>query len=281
MSDRDCDCDSLLNCNVEYLKAIVYDDLFDEKTNKCTDYKLIMFKLTEARNAFFLFQSALFNFIKDCTLLKQKIREDTSGNDLESLRYEYIGLLNTLINQIAVSMRKKIKDDNSVLISFEVPMTQASKTIENIQNIWPTNVVYTDVTGVNTLIVNLPSVSIYLTASLQLQVKFINNKSVNYSNLLYDNSHIKTHCSKDVEIFIRNITPELEFNGSHYTFRDAEHMNNILEDLINYNCDDNITTHQMKDVVDRLEGICNNIVNSHRSVVQKIKTEKIIESQLK
>ena len=62
-----------------------------------------------------------------------------------------------------------------------------------------------------------------------------------------------------------------------YGFSDSEHANYILEDLINYYCDINIDTHNLKDVVDRLEGIILSIANSHRSIIQKIKTEKIAE----
>jgi|SaaInlV_150m_DNA_4_1039716.scaffolds.fasta_scaffold05151_4 hypothetical protein len=279
-----CDCNAkdttsvkCTQCNYNYLKPITYDDLFDEKSNKCTDYNLIIKKLTEARNSFFLFQTAIYNFINDCTRLKQKIRDDNSGNDLKSLTFDYIVLMNNLIAEIALGMRKKIKEDNMVLLNFEVPITQANKTIEDIQNLWPTNIIYTDTANVDTLIASLPSVTVYLTESMQLQVKIISPKSLSYSNLCFDNSYVKSHQTKLNDVFIKNMTPELELIDTTYGFSDSEHANYILEDLINYYCDINIDTHNLKDVVDRLEGIILSIANSHRSIIQKIKTEKIAE----
>ena len=273
-----CNCDNSLDeCYVEYLKPIRYEQLFDQKSNRCTDYNLIVDKLTKARNAYFMIQSAIYNFVKDCTNLKQRIRDDTSGNDLSSLQYDYVSLINDLIRQIALEMRKKIKDDNSVLLSFEAPYTQGNKTIENIQNIWPTNIVHTDDTGVDTLITSLPAVILYLRDNFQLQIKIIAPKNVGYTNLMFDNRHLGNQCSKDNEIFIKNLTPELAFNGTQYGFTDSEHANGLFEDIINYNCDSNIVTHQLKDVVDRLNSICTSLINSHRTIVQKIKTEKLVE----
>ena len=53
-------------CKFDYLKPISYDDLFDDRSkNKCTDYQLVLDKLTEARSAFFGFQAGIYNFIKD------------------------------------------------------------------------------------------------------------------------------------------------------------------------------------------------------------------------
>ena len=276
-NNRKCDCRHKNEYTLAYLKPITYDDLFDEKSNKCTDYNLIIKKLTEARNSFFMFQAAIYNFINDCTCLKQKIREDNSGNDIMSLTFDYMTLLNNLIGEIALGMRKKIKDDNTVLLNFEVPITQGSKSIEDIQNLWSTSIVYTDCANVDTLIVSLPSVTIYLTERMQLQVKIIYPKSLSYNNLSFDNSYVKSHQTKLNDIFIKNLTPELEKVGSFYGFNNSEHASYILDDLINYHSDSNINTHELKAVVDRLEGIILSIGNSHRSIIQKIKTEKIAE----
>jgi hypothetical protein len=113
------------NCKFDYLKPISYDDLFDDHSkNKCTDYQLVLDKLTEARSAFFGFQAGIYNFIKDCTKLQQKIRNDISDNDLNSIKYEYIVLLNNLISNVAISLRKKMESDHFILINFEVPPTQ-------------------------------------------------------------------------------------------------------------------------------------------------------------
>jgi hypothetical protein len=224
-----------------------------------------------------MIQSAIYNFVKDCTNLKQRIRDDTSGNELTSLQYNYISLINGFISQVAVEMRKKIMDDNSILLSFEAPMTQGTKTIENIQNIWPTNIVYTDHTGVDTLITTLPSVTLYLCENFQLQIKIISPKGVSYTNLMFDNRHISNQCTKNNDIFIKNLTPQLAFDGNQYGFLNSDHANDLFEDIINYDCDNNITTHDLKDVVDRIETICTSLVNSHRTIVQKVKTEKLVE----
>lgn len=279
-----CECDdnrSILDCKLDYLKPITYDDLFDEKSNKCTDYNLIVKKLTEARNAFFIFQTSIYNFINDCTRLKQKIREDISGNDLHSLTHEYKVLLYNLITEIALGMRKKIKEDNSILISFEVPVTQPNRNIDNIQNLWPTNIVYTDDGGVDTLITSIPSVILYLTVDLQLQVRFSTPTGISYSNLTFDSTYIKSQACKSNDVYTKNMTPSLIAIDSTYGFVNSDHANNIFEDLINYNNDCNILTHNLKDVVARLDGIVLSIENSYRSIVQKIKTEKFVAQNKK
>ena len=272
MSSSNCD------CNYDYLKPITYDDLFDETSKKCTDYELIIAKLTEARSSFFLFQASIFNFINDCTRLKQKVREDLSGNDLLSITYEYKVLLNNLIAEIALAMRKKMKQDNSILLNFEVPTTITNKTVEDIQTLWPTNIVYSDIAGVDTLIISLPSVIIYLRENFQLQVKITTPKGLSYTNLTFDNTYIKSHNSKANDNFIKNMTPELSVSGTIYGFKDTENANDIFDDLINYHCDDSIFTHNLKEVIERLNGIMLSIENAHRSIIQKIKTEKINET---
>lgn len=266
------------DCNYDYLKPITYDDLFDEKSKKCTDYELIIAKLTEARSSYFLFQASIFNFVNDCIRLKQKVKEDISGNDLVSLTYEYKVLLNNLIAEIALSMRKKMKQDNSILLNFEVPTTVVNKTIEDVQTLWPTNIVYTDSGGVDTLIISLPSVIVYLRKNFQLQVKITTPKGLTYSNLIFDNTYIKTYSSKANDNFIKNMTPEIPSNGTSFQFSSSENANDVFDDLINYYCDDDIFTHNLKDVVERLNGIILSIENAHRSIIQKIKTEKLNET---
>jgi hypothetical protein len=269
------------SCNFDYLKPISYDDLFDDKSkNKCNDYQLILDKLTEARNAFFGFQASLYNFIKDCTKLQQKIRHDISDNDLESLKYDYIVLINNLISAIAISLRKKMEGDHFILINFEVPQTQIGKTIEDLQNLPSTNIVYSDNNNtVDTLIISIPSVCLYMKENYQLQVKFVYPKSLSYNNLSYEKIYIKAYRSKQNEVFIKNIIPELQclnYQKKHYGFSSSENANNILEDIINYDTDTSIFTHQLHDVLDRLEGIILLIENTHRTIIQKIKTEQIV-----
>ena len=272
-----CTCkeESLDECISDYLKPITYDDLFDEKSNKCSDYNLIIKKLTEVRMSFFAFHAAICNFIGDCTKLKQKARDDISGSDLLSLKYDYQVLLNTLITTVAMNMRKKIKDDNFVLINFEVPPTRPGKTIENSQNIWPTDIIYTDSGGIDTLVVSIPTVTLYLCCNLQLQVKITTPKGISYSNITYENTYVKSHRQKENESFIRNLTPELLLHNGEYEFRDAENANEILDDIINYSTDENILSHNLKDVIERINSICTCIENAHRTIIQKIKTEKM------
>ena len=152
--------ESYAECTTEYLDPISYDELFDEKSNKCTDYNLLIKKLEYSRNAYFSFHTAICNFIGDCTKLKQKARDDISGNDLFSLKYDYQILLQNMITNVAAGMRKKIRDDNTILVNFEVPSTRPSKSIEHSQTMWPTDIIYTDTGGVDTLIASLPRQSI-------------------------------------------------------------------------------------------------------------------------
>lgn len=273
------------NCSFDYLKPISYDDLFDDRTkNKCADYQLVLDKLTEARNAFFGFQVGLYNFIKDCTKLQQKIRDDISGNDLNSLKYEYIVLLNNLITNVAISLRKKMESDNFILINFEVPQTQYGKSIEDLHNLPSTNIFYSDNNGtIDTLITFIPSVCLYLKENYQLQVKFAYPKSISYNNLSYEKTYIKIFRSRELEVFSKNITPELNVLNVReglYGFTDSDYAFNILEDIINYDIDKSIYTHQLNDVIERLDGIILSIENTHRTIVQKIKTEKLVQNKL-
>ena len=77
------------------------------------------------------------------------------------------------------------------------------------------------------------------------------------------------------------MTPALEYNNNIYGFINSDHANNIFEDLINYNNDRNILSHNLKDVVARLDGIVLSIENSYRSIIQKIKTEKFVAQNKK
>ena len=273
------------NCKFDYLKPISYDDLFDDRSkNKCTDYQLILDKLTEARSAFFGFQAGIYNFIKDCTKLQQKIRCDVSGNDLSSIKYDFIVLLNSLISNVAISLRKKMETDHFILINFEVPQTQAGKTIEDLHTIPSTNIIFSDNNGsVDTLIAFIPSVCLYMRENYQIQVKFVYPKSVSYNNLSFEKTYIKAFRTKDAEIFCKNLTPELELLNQReniYGFSNSETAHNIFEDIINYDVDQSIFTHQLNDVIERLDGIILSLENTHRTIIQKIKTEKLMENSL-
>jgi hypothetical protein len=273
------------SCKFDYLKPISYDDLFDDRSkNKCTDYQLVLDKLTEARSAFFGFQAGIYNFIKDCTKLQQKIRNDISGNDLNSLKYEYMVLLNNLISNVAISLRKKMESDNFILINFEVPPTQSGKSIDDMQVLPPTNIIFSNNGGtIDTLIANIPSVLLYLKENYQIQVKFVYPRSVSYSNLSFEKTYIKSFRSKCSESFVRNMTPELALINCReglYGFSSSEFAFDILEDIINYDNDKAILTHQLEDVIDRLDGIILSIENTHRTIIQKVKTEKLVENNL-
>ena len=272
-------------CKFDYLKPISYDDLFDDRSkNKCSDYQLVLDKLTEARSAFFGFQAGIYNFIRDCTKLQQKIRNDVSGNDLNSLKYEYIVLINNLISNVAISLRKKMETDHFILINFEVPQTQVGKTIEDLHNLPSTNIIYSDNNGaIDTLITFIPSVCLYMKENYQLQVKFVYPKTISYNNLSFEKTYIKAFRSKELEIYSRNITPELELLNQRehiFGFSSSEAANNLFEDIINYDTDQSIFTHQLNDVVERLDGIILSIENTHRTIIQKIKTEKIVENNI-
>ncbi len=272
-------------CKFDYLKPISYDDLFDDRSkNKCTDYQLVLDKLTEARSAFFGFQAGIYNFIKDCTKLQQKIRNDVSGNDLNSLKYEYMVLLNNLISNVAISLRKKMESDHFILINFEVPPTQTGKTIDDMQTLPATNIIFSNNNGtIETLIANIPSVLLYLKDNYQLQVKFVYPKSVSYNNLSFEKTYIKSFRPKSSESFVRNMTPELALINCReglYGFNSSDFAFDILEDIINYDTDQSIRTHQLEDVIERLDGIILSIENTHRTIIQKIKTEKLVENNL-
>lgn len=271
--------ESYNECSTDYLDPISYDELFDEKSNKCTDYNLLIKKLEYARNAYFSFHTAICNFIGDCTRLKQKARDDISGNELFSLKYDYQILLQNLITTVATGMRKKIRDDNTVLVNFEVPKTRPNKTIEHSQTMWPTDIIYTDIGGVDTLIASLPAVTMYLCSNYQLQVKITSPRGVSYSNIAFDSTYIKTHRNTENEIFIKNMTPGLDETSQDFCFKNSEHANEIFDDIINYSTDENITTHNLKDVTERVNSIIMYIENSHRTIIQKMKTERITQQK--
>lgn len=267
-------------CDSHYLDPISYDDLFDEKSNKCTDYNLLIKKLEYARNAYFGFHTAICNFVADCTKLKQKARDDISGNDLIALNFDYRTLIQNLITSVALGMRKRIKDDNTVLVNFEVPETRPNKTIEHAQALWPTDIIFTDIGNVDTLVASLPSVTLYVCSNHQLQVKITSPKSLSYSNIAFDSTYIKTHRSAESDIFIEDMTPSLEYlTNNQYGFKNAEHANEVLDDIINYSTDPNIITHKLKVVAERVNSIITYIENSHKIIVQKIKTEKITQEK--
>ena len=63
-------------------------------------------------------------------------------------------------------------------------------------------------------------------------------------------------------------------------FNSSEFAYDILEDIINYDTDTSIHTHELNDVIERLDGIILSIENTHRTIIQKIKTEQLVESNL-
>jgi hypothetical protein len=266
-------------CEFNYLKPINYDDLFDDSSkSSCTNYQLVLDKLTQARLSFFSFQAGIYNFIKDCSKLQKKMRSDISGNDLISMKYEYSVLINNLISNVAVSLRKRLQGDENVLINFEVPMTMPNKNISDMKNLESTNIVYSDKSSaINTLITTIPSVCLYLNSNMQLQVKIVSPSSVSYNNLSYDKIYIKSFSSKLNDIFEKNLTPELDcinIRTDTYGFRNAEHAHDILEDIVNYD-DDSVFSHNLNDVITRIDSIITGIENTHRTIVQQLKAEQI------
>lgn len=272
------------NCNFDYLKPISYDELFDDRSkNKCSNYQLVLDKLTEARNAFFGFQAGVYNFIKDCTKLQQKIRSDVSDNDLESLKYEYIVLLNNLIANVAISLRKKMEGEHFILINFEVPHTQSGRSIDDFQNLPATNIIFSDNNNIDTVITTIPSVCLYLKENYQLQIKFVYPKFVSYNNLTFERTYIKAFKTKQSEVFCKNMTPELNcvnVREELFSFSSSDNAYDILEEIINYDVDTSILSHQLNEVIDRLDGIVLSIENTHRTIIQKIKTEQIVEPKI-
>jgi len=267
-----------LNCNFEYLKPISYDDLFDDRCkNKCSDYSLVLEKLGEARNAFFGFQAAIFNFVKDCTILQQKIRNDISGNDLDSLQYEYIILVNNLIASTAISLRKRMESDHLILINFEVPSTTPGKTIKDFTQLQATNIILSDSGhSIETLVTTIPSVCLYLTDNFTLEVKIIMPRSVSYGSLS-TGTYVKNLRCKTNDIFTRTMLPGLPIINNMqqiYSFPSNDAAYDFFEDIVNYDVDGNISGHQLKDVVERIDSIILGIENTHRTIIQKIKTEQ-------
>jgi hypothetical protein len=79
------------------------------------------------------------------------------------------------------------------------------------------------------------------------------------------------------------MTPELALINCReciYGFNSSDFAFDILEDIINYDTDQSIITHQLEDVIERLDGIILSIENTHRTIIQKIKTEKLVENNL-
>jgi hypothetical protein len=193
-------------------------------------------------------------------------------------------LLNNLISNVAISLRKKMESDHFILINFEVPPTQSGKSIDDMQVLPATNIIFSNNNGtIDTLIANIPSVLIYLKENYQLQVKFVYPKSVSYNNLSFEKTYIKSFRSKGVESFVRNMTPELSLLNCReglYGFNTSNFAFDVLEDIINYDTDQSIITHQLEDVIERLDGIILSIENTHRTIIQRIKTEKLVENNL-
>jgi hypothetical protein len=109
-------------------------------------------------------------------------------------------------------------------------------------------------------------------------------KRIFYNNLSFEKTYIKAFKSKELEIFCKNMTPELEklnnIGEIIHGFNNSDSANGVLEDIINYDVDSLIFTHQLKDVLERLDGIILSIENTHRTVIQKIKTEKLVEKNI-
>lgn len=270
-----------IDCDISYLKPITYDELFDEKNKKCVDYNTVCYKLQEARDSYFGLTSSINNFILDCTKLQKKIREDISGNSLNSLSYEYATLINALKQSSAISLRKRTNNDKTVLVNFEIPATQKSKTISDLQTLHPTDIVYSGSNGVDTVIATIPSVMLYLNTNMALEIKISNIDSVCYDSLTYNNSYIKSYKSKNIQTFVKTLTPPLnliERSTDFYGFETSEHANNIIDDIINYDLEIPSFKHDIKEILERINTIISYIENMHRSVAQKVKIEKISNS---
>lgn len=194
---------------LSYLKPLVYDNLFDEKKNNSNNYEDILNKLTCARISFFNFQAGILNFIKDCEILKNKIRCDSLESDLNTIKFDYILLLNNLIAHSAISLRKR-SEDQSVLINYEVPRTQYNKTIKDFENLEPTCITLYDATNkVETLITRIPSISLYLKKNFQLEMKIIFPNTTSYSCITNDKLFARTYNAYTSDCIIYKLTPEL------------------------------------------------------------------------
>ena len=257
--------------DLNYLPTLDYDQFFDESSGSSEpNFTDVAERLTVARRSYFMLQSGIYNFINDCSKLKKKVKTDVSGNMLQTIKYEYISSLNTLLTTAAVSMRKRMDDDSNMLLGFEVPKTHPTKTIVDLHTIEPTEVTFVN-KSIETLVTTFPSVMLYMKPNYQLEIKITQPKSVNYDNLSNDKIHVKTFKERECENFIRALTPELQtidFDETTFGFLSADDANDILGDITDYQST-TIISHKLNDVLQRLSAIISTIENAHKSIVQQ------------
>jgi hypothetical protein len=194
--------------DIKYLAPLDYNDLFDKKEYSCNDLEHVLYKLVSTRLGFFNFKAGFLNFISDCAKLQQKIKTYNENTDLESIKFEYIMLLNNLISNSAISLKKRHESDNSIIINFDSNFIYKNKTIENYDNLIPINLsLYDPKTGQDTLITTIPSISLYLYDNSRLDIKIIYKKMscYDYNKRFYN----KLDSSPLFEKIVHVITPGL------------------------------------------------------------------------
>ena len=268
-------------CCFEHLKPLEIDSLFMDNCDQCSTYEDSLNKSKAVRSAFFSAKAAIVNFVTDCSTLEEKLQADISDNELDSIKLEYLSLVNDMTASMYTGLRKVyeknliINVDNvqSADISLHNNMRSGDIIFKN-PDLVPSNLKSSMGRSV-TVLAHIPGVTIHLNIDTK-EVK------IRFCEPIYNSTHSR---SFKVRSKSKDVCNEYRITGgiTNYSnidnildnddiFSSVNNAREFLEDIINYSDENNIS-NDLVNVIAYLDKVISSSEHAHRFVVQLSKIQ--------
>ena len=287
-----CNCNISDSCHIQdkytKLKSLSIDSLMgcDKKTN----YEDALITAKVIRNAFFSAKASIYNFICDIEEISINIKSDISDNkyNLQSVKNQYISLLNILISSIYTSLNQCYKHKKLININ----MVKISNEVKNY-SLRSTNLLFTHpVSCKKNIISYIPSVSLQLNViTEELKIKFCEPEYINvyvkHGTPIKNNDLCKMfilgpaiQSSENMDISDNNLELLKAFGCSTLDLEEIDTIDDVFDDpktaqdffnsIINYQNDTkcNKIKNNLLSIMNYLDKVINSMENSHRFIMQ-------------
>ena len=288
-------CEKKSNCCDKYteLKPLCIESLFN--TSECSRYENALSKAKISRNSFFSAKAAVYNYVSDCTKLAGTIKTDISDNkyNLQSIKEQYIALMNTLLASIYSSLNQC--HNNKRLINITMAKVNKTTVVKPLRS---TALLFVNPNSCKTNILSyIPSVSLELNIiTEEVKIKFCEpeyvGSSLKHGTLGKDRDLRKTFIlcppiqnASTMDVSDNNLellktfgctTLDLDIIDSVIdVFDTVSTARSFFDDITNYQDYSKSTTCKLNNnilsVMNYFDKVISSMENSHRYVVQESK----------